>query len=108
MEQPQAPVATAPVVPKKTEIQKYFELEPASGSTNILDWWAGKEEEFPCLSKMARQYLGCPATSASAERLFSIAGRMYDDLRHRLDPQLLEEMMWARINSGMRDFVLIE
>ena len=39
---------------------------------------------------MARQYLGVPATSASAERLFSIAGRAYDDLRRRMGEEMLE------------------
>jgi hypothetical protein len=54
---------------------------------------------------MARQYLGVPATSASAERLFSIAGRsshIYDDLRQAMKEQMLEMLMWARINSEKR------
>ena len=64
-------------------------------STDILTWWAEHESEYPHLSKMARQYLGVPATSASAERLFSIAGRVYDDLRQNTDDGVLEERMWA-------------
>ena len=60
------------------------------------------ESEYPHLSKMARQYLGVPATSASAERLFSIAGRVYDDLRQNTDDGVLEERMWARINCEKR------
>ena len=70
--------------------------------TDILEWWASNEKEFPNLSIMARQYLGVPATSASAERLFSIAGRVYDDLRQRMTPEMLEERMWAKINSEGR------
>ena len=38
--------------------------------TDILEWWAAQEKEFPNLSVMTRQYLRCPATSASAEGLF--------------------------------------
>ena len=34
---------------------------------------------------------------ASAERLFSIAGRTYDDLRQGMNEQMLEVLMWARI-----------
>ena len=55
---------------------------------------------------MARQYLGVPATSASAERLFSVAGRTYHDLRQNLKDemasQMLETTMWARINREKR------
>ena len=50
---------------------------------------------------MARQFLlGCPATSASVERIFSVAGQLFDDLRRNLDDGRLEEMMWACINNG--------
>ena len=71
-------------------------------ATDILVWWAAQEGEYPNLSRMARQYLGCPATSASAERLFSIAGRVFDDHGQRIDASVLEERMWARINSEGR------
>ena len=71
-------------------------------TTNILEWWAQNEKEFPALSVMARQYLGVPATSASAERLFSIAGRTFDDLRQKMREEMLEMLMWARINRETR------
>ena len=54
------------------------------------------------LSVMVRQYLGVSATSASAERLFSIAGRVYDDLRQRMKEEMLEMVMWARVNREKR------
>lgn len=52
-----------------------------------------------------RQYLGTPASSASAERLFSIAGRIYDDLRQHMQDPMLEALMWARINREGRTCV---
>ena len=70
--------------------------------TDLLEWWAENDINFPALSVMARQYLGVPATSASAERLFSIAGRSFDDLRQRMKEEMLEMLMWARINSEKR------
>jgi len=51
---------------------------------------------------MARQYLGVPATYASAERLFSIANRTFDDLRQTMKGDMLEMVMWARINREKR------
>ena len=58
--------------------------------------------DYKDLSRMARQFLGTPATSASAERLFSIAGRVYSDLRQRMGEAALEEMMWACVNKQGR------
>ena len=43
-------------------------------NTDPLEWWAANEINFPALSVMAWQYLGVPATSVSAERLFSLTG----------------------------------
>jgi hypothetical protein len=51
---------------------------------------------------MAHQFLGCPATSASVERVFSVAGRMFDDMRRKIDDDRLGELMWACINNGGR------
>ena len=86
----------------ESEAAKYLDLPEVPMETDILVWWAANEAEFPNLSVMARQYLGVPATSASAERLFSIAGRVYDDLRQGMAPEMLEERMWAIINCEGR------
>ena len=85
---------------------------------DIVSWWRDRSKEFPHLSKMARQYLALPCSSAGMahgsvlhsdsspnnspekhiievtheiltfysiyvgpERLFSVAGRMHDDLK---------------------------
>ena len=84
------------------EAEKYLSLPDEPMGTDILVWWAAHESTFPRLSLMARQYLGCPATSASAERLFSIAGRAFDDLRQAMDDKILEMLMWARVNRETR------
>ena len=52
----------------KSEAQKYLETGFAvtfiSGK-DILDFWRMHEKQYPHLAKMARQFLGCPASSAS-------------------------------------------
>ena len=55
---------------------------------------------------MARQILGCPATSASVERIFSVAGQLLGDLSRHLDDGCLEEMVSACINNGGRKYKL--
>ena len=100
LQTPELPQALVPVV--KSEAERYLELPAAPMKTDPLEWWAENEIDFPALSIMARQYLGIPATSASAERLFSIAGRAFDDLRQHMKEQMLEMLMWARINREKR------
>ena len=43
---------------------------------DVSEWWQEHAKLFPNVAVMARQYmyLGCPASSAAAERLFSSVG----------------------------------
>jgi hypothetical protein len=84
----QAPVA-AQVSRVKSEAHRYLELPAVPMNTDPLGWWAANEINFPALSVMAWQYLGVPATSASTERLFSLAGRAFDDLRQKMMEDIL-------------------
>ena len=47
------------------------------------DALTGRQEGMPTIARMARQYLGRHASSAGVERIFSKAGKLHDDLRHR-------------------------
>ena len=67
----------------------------------MVEWWSVNESQYPNLARMmAQQYLGCPATSASAELVFSLAGRLYNDLRQNMADLSLEEHMWAKVNRS--------
>ena len=102
-----APLTVGPEMPaaELLEAQKYletgFDVTFVSGK-DILDFWRMHEKEYPYLAKMARQYLGCPVSSASVERIFSVAGQFFDDVRRKLDDKKLEELMWAAINKDKR------
>ena len=52
----------------------------------ILMWWKEHATRFPYLSQLARRYLAMPATSASVERLFSVAGQIVTAKRASLHP----------------------
>lgn len=101
-----SPASTSPTASaKKNEIEEYLSTESdgvflhlAPMNYKPLEWWSANEHRFPRLSRMALQYLGCPATSASAERTFSLAGRLFSDLRQSMSDVSLEERMWAKIN----------
>ena len=52
----------------------------------ILMWWKKHAARFPYLSQLARRYLAMSATSASVERLFSVAGQVITAKRANLHP----------------------
>ena len=54
----------------------------------------------PNLSFMARQYLGCPATSATVERLFSSVGIAFSDKRKRSQADTLSDILFTKMNVG--------
>jgi hypothetical protein len=86
----------------KSEEQRYLEQSVAPMNTDPLEWWSANEINFPVLIVMTMQYLGVPATSASADSLFSLAGHALDDLRQSMKEEMLEILMWARINKEKR------
>ena len=95
--------STAPRTPslqtiEKSEAELWLEMSPVPMDTDPLEWWGQNEHRFPNLRRMAQQYLMVPASSASAERVFSLAGRLYSDLRQFMKDGTLEERMWAKVN----------
>jgi hypothetical protein len=98
------PIATL-AVPGSEELDAYLVLPQAhhinkSGvECDILEWWKTHAHMFPNLSKMARQYLGMPASSAGVERLFSAAGRMHSDFRKSAKEETLEMQLIVYQNS---------
>ena len=86
------PTAITPLA----EFTSYLQMPEEPMECDILQWWAARESTFPTVSKMARQYLGAPASSAAVERLFSGAGRNYCAARHGMKADRLEQVMWAR------------
>ena len=80
-------------------------------NTDVLAWWklrdhtqaadpsTSRPEGLPHLARMARQWLGAPATSAGVERLFSKAGSMHHDLKGSMEDGSLEHSLIATANS---------
>ena len=66
---------------------------------NCVKWWANHVKDYPNLARMARQYFGVPATSATVERLFSVVGVAFADRRKRASAsETLANLAFAKLN----------
>ena len=63
------------------ELDAYFAEKPISREANPLTWWNNNSAHFQHLAKVAKSLLSIPATSASAERIFSNARLTVNKLR---------------------------
>ena len=69
------------------------------GGEQVLEWWKTHQSMFPNLSRMARQFLALPATSAGVERLFISSGQMHGDKRKRLKEETLQSLLYVNKNA---------
>ncbi len=65
---------------------------------NPLEFWLKEAQTYQFLSKIAECTLGIPASSAAAERLFSIAGKVYRPERCHLSDNKFEQLVFIRSN----------
>ena len=82
------------------ELQSYLSLPQIRCKTeqDMLDWWAANASKYPNVAVMARQYLGCPASSATVERLFSKVGIAFSAKRKNAEPETLQGIIFANAN----------
>ena len=84
----------------KDELKEYLALPQIKfkGEQDAMIWWLEHKKQFPNLEVMARQYLGCPATSATVERLFSKVGIAFSAKRKSAEAATLEDIVFAQVN----------
>lgn len=77
---------------KKSEFEEYLEepLFPRTGSFNDLNWWKINSAKLSTLAKMARDILAIPATAVASKAAFSIGGRVIDESRSSMLPEIVE------------------
>mmetsp|Transcript_50727 Transcript_50727/g.114025 ORF Transcript_50727/g.114025 Transcript_50727/m.114025 type:complete len:254 (-) Transcript_50727:141-902(-) len=89
---------------QKDELTEYLALPQIKFTTKMdpISWWKENEKTFPNVAVMARQYLGlrlgCPASSAAVERLFSQVGIAFSDQRKSASPKTLASIMFSNAN----------
>lgn len=83
------------------EINNYLDnihVSPAHSNMDPFQWWRDNEKKFPILFRIARRYLGIPATSVPSERLFSDAGNQISSERNRLKADTVSELLFLKRN----------
>ena len=84
--------------PSKSELLIYLDEKNeslANKSFNLLEWWKLNAHRYPVVSKMAKNFLTIPVTSVSSESTFSTGGRVLDDYRSSLRPDMVEALVCA-------------
>ncbi|XP_028109686.1 zinc finger BED domain-containing protein DAYSLEEPER-like [Camellia sinensis] len=80
---------------QKSEVEQYLEelVFPSNESFNILHWWKVNKAKFPTLARIARDVLSVPATTVALEAAFSVGGRVIDETRASLLPDIVEALI---------------
>jgi hypothetical protein len=90
-------------VEKESELERYLKADTIEAHADILKWWKQNAEAYPCLARIARNYLAIPATSAPAERVFSGGADLVPDKRGSMDKETIRMCMcldsWLRLFS---------
>ena len=80
------------------EVGQYKTEDSISLSDDPLLWWKMHAQNFPILSRLAKIYLGIPATSVPSERVFSTAGDIISAQRSALLPQHVDKLIFLKKN----------
>jgi hypothetical protein len=78
--------AAAGATPVRQEVRRFVtELVhvAAPSSLDVVQWWNERQDKLPLLYRVARNVLSFPATSAPAERLFSLMNRIVTERHSR-------------------------
>lgn len=87
-----------------SEFERYRNYVDPNINTSDFDvrlWWRVNAARFPIAARVARRYLAIPATSAPAERVWSVAGNFIDDHRARLRDDNVEALIMCHQNFAI-------
>jgi len=68
-------------------------MEPVRQDNPAAFWASPLADSYPILRRLAKKYLSIPATSASVERLFSVAGAIIRARRSSLAAATVESLL---------------
>ena len=77
-------------VEKGCGLWRYLMALTADTDADVLEWWKYHVGEYPCLARIARDYLAIPATSAPCERAFSCGADLITKKRGSLNEDTIQ------------------
>ncbi|KAG6493329.1 hypothetical protein ZIOFF_048311 [Zingiber officinale] len=83
---------------QKSQLEMYLD-EPRSkrtSSINVLEFWRSQQFRYPELAKLARDVLAVPVSTVASESAFSLGGRILDQYRSSMSPQVVEALICSR------------
>ncbi|XP_077270177.1 E3 SUMO-protein ligase ZBED1-like [Temnothorax americanus] len=82
------------------DFAKYVAETQIDHNLDLCAWWKAHEVCFPAVAKIARQILCIPASSATAERVFSSAGNIVSAKRSCLLPENVSHLIFLHQNRS--------
>ncbi|XP_021649243.2 zinc finger BED domain-containing protein DAYSLEEPER [Hevea brasiliensis] len=82
----------------KSELDQYLEesLLPRVHEFDVLSWWKLNKLKYPTLSKMARDILTIPVSTAAPDSVFDTVNKELDQYRSSLRPETVEALVCAK------------
>ena len=88
----------------RSDLDLYLQEPLANREVKPLSWWKDASNRLPLITRVARQVLSIPASSATSERAFSDAGYTINQRRVRLNPQNVDKLLFIRSACAITSF----
>nr|KAJ0190024.1 hypothetical protein LSAT_V11C800414690 [Lactuca sativa] len=82
----------------KSQLHVYL-LEPRAkrnSSINMLELWKAEQYWYPELAKLAMDILCVPVSTVASESAFSLGGRILNEYRSSMNPNVVEALVCSR------------
>jgi hypothetical protein len=93
---------SSPCEDEDDDLQRYLGEKSIKFGIDPLDWWVANEHRYPVLKHLAFTYLATPSSTATNERLFSMAGNVVNEERPRTQAQLAQAVQCLRSWEGLK------
>ena len=98
--------ATSPMSKAEIEFSNFENMEiTEEESKNGLQFFADRRERFPILSRVYRDIMSIPVSSASSERAFSIGKKTATPYRANLDQRKVEVIILKLNTDNVREYM---
>jgi hypothetical protein len=77
-------------------------INAEDGDFDILSYWKGNEFRYPIVAAMAHDVLSILISNVALESTFSVGGRVIDQYRSLLKPDIVEALVCTRVGYMKR------